>query len=107
MDNKDVDLSDLSGEATADVEVEVEVNPVMHIIAPIAAIAVTMIVRNLLNKGYEKSTGKKPPLPRDPRTSAMQAIVWTAAITTAAAVAEVAVYRIINKVGAQRKVVKA
>jgi hypothetical protein len=100
MDAKDVDLS---GEANADVDVEIEINPFMHVIAPIAAIAVTMIVRNVLNRGYEKATGKKPPLPRDPRTSAMQAILWTAAITTAAAVAEVAVYRIITKVGAQRK----
>jgi hypothetical protein len=95
---------DVSGTGEADVEVEIEVNPVMHIVAPLAAIAVTIVVRNLLNKGYEKSTGKKPPLPRDPRTSAMQAIVWTAVITSAAAVAEVAVYRIINKVGARRKV---
>lgn len=95
------DLTDVSGTDTA--EVEIQVNPVMHLIAPIAAIAVTMVVRNMLNKGYEKSTGKKPPLPRDPQTSALQAIMWTAAITTAAAVAEVAVYRIINKVGAKRK----
>jgi hypothetical protein len=94
---------EVAGTDEADVEVEVEINPIMHIIAPIAAIAVTMVVRNAFNKGYEKTTGKKPPLPRDPRTSAMQAILWTAAITTAAAVAEVAVYRIINKVGAQRK----
>jgi hypothetical protein len=96
---------EVAGTDEADVEVEVEINPIMHIIAPIAAIAVTIVVRNALNKAYEKTTGKKPPLPRDPRTSAMQAILWTAAITTAAAVAEVAVYRIINKVGAQRKAV--
>jgi hypothetical protein len=102
MDPNDVNLS---GEAVADVDVEIEVNPIMHLIAPIAAIAVTMAVRSILNKGYEKSTGRKPPLPRDPRPSAVQAILWTAAITTAAAVAEVAVYRIINKVGAQRKLV--
>ncbi|MEI6360489.1 MAG: DUF4235 domain-containing protein [Actinomycetes bacterium] len=107
MDNTDVDLEDLSGDGTADVQVEVEVNPIMHLIAPIAAIAVTIVVRNLINKGYEKSTGKKPPEARDPRVSAVRAILWTATITTAAAVAEVAVYRIINKVGAERKVVKA
>ncbi len=99
------DLSDLSGESNADVEVEVQVNPLMHLVAPVAAIAVTIVVRNLFNKGYEKSTGRKPPEARDPRTSAIQAIVWTAAITTAAAVAEVAVYRIINKVGARRQLV--
>ena len=102
MDSGDVNLS---GEASSDVDVEIEVNPVMHLIAPVAAIAVTIIVRGLLNKAYESRTGKKPPLPRDPRTSALQAILWTAAITSAAAVAEVAVYRIINKVGASRKVV--
>jgi hypothetical protein len=97
--------AEVAGTGDANVDVEIEVNPLMHIIAPVAAIAVTMVVRNLLNKGYEKSTGKKPPLPRDPRTSAMQAILWTAAITTAAAVAEVAVYRLINKVGSRRKLV--
>ena len=107
MDNMDVDLTDAAGAGDADVKVEVQVNPVMHIVAPLAAIAVTMIVRNAFNKGYEKTTGKKPPLPRDPGTSAIQAIMWTAAITTAAAVAEVAVYRIVNKIGAQRRVVKA
>jgi hypothetical protein len=107
MSDADVDLTDLAGDGEAGVEVEVEVNPIMHLIAPMAAIAVTIVVRNLINKGYEKSTGKKPPEARDPRVSAVRAIVWTATITTAAAVAEVAVYRIINKVGAQRKVVKA
>jgi hypothetical protein len=95
---------DVAGTGEADVDVEVDVNPIMHIIAPIAAIAVTMVVRSALNKGYERTTGKKPPLPRDPRTSAMQAIMWTAVITTTAAIAEVAVYRIINKVGAQRRI---
>jgi hypothetical protein len=97
------DHIEISGTDTAAVDTEIQVNPVMHIIAPIAAIAVTIVVRNMLNKGYEKSTGKKPPMPRDPQTSAMQAILWTAAITTAAAVAEVAVYRLINKVGAKRR----
>ena len=100
MDNADVDLA---GDGTADVEVEVHVNPIMHLVAPVAAIAVTILVRNALNKGYEKATGKTPPQARDPRVSATQAILWTAAITTAAAVAEVAVYRIINKIGARRK----
>jgi len=97
------DSLEIAGESTAEVDTEIQVNPVMHIIAPIAAIAVTMVVRNMLNKGYEKTTGKKPPQPRDPQTSAIQAIMWTAAITTAAAVAEIAVYRIINKVGAKRR----
>lgn len=96
------DSLEIAGEGSVDVDTEIQVNPVMHILAPIAAIAVTMVVRNLLNKGYEKTTGKQPPQPRDPHTSAVQAIMWTAAITTAAAVAEIAVYRIINKVGARR-----
>ena len=99
----DDSLDIAGGEATADVDTEIQVNPVMHLIAPVAAIAVTMVVRNMLNKGYEKSTGHKPPLARDPNTPAVQAILWTAAITTAAAVAEIAVYRIINKVGAKKR----
>jgi hypothetical protein len=78
---------------------EPEINPVMHLIAPMAAIAATIVIRKLVNTAYEKSTGHAPPLPRDPRVPLMRAILWTAVITTTAAVAEVAVYRLISRIG--------
>jgi len=83
----------------ATVDTEIEVNPLVHLIAPVAAIVGTMIVRKILNSGYERATGKPAPLPRDPRTSLTRALVWTAVITTTAAVAEVAIYRAVNRIG--------
>ena len=84
-------------------EQDVEVNPMVHLIAPVVAIVGTMIVRKMVNTAYERTTGKPAPLPRDPRTPMMRAILWTAVITTTTAVAEVAIYRAINRVG-ERKV---
>lgn len=80
----------------------IEVNPMVHLIAPVAAIVGTMIVRKALNSAYERSTGRKAPLPRDPATSWTRAILWTAVITTTAAVAEVAIYRAINQIGEKK-----
>lgn len=85
----------------ADGEV-VEVNPMVHLIAPVAAIVGTMVVRKIVNTAYEKATGKPAPLPRDPGTSLARALVWTAVITATAAVAEVAIYRSINRIGERR-----
>jgi hypothetical protein len=92
-DSTDLDLAETE---------EIEVNPMMHIVAPVAAIVGTIIVRKLINSAYEKTTGKQPPLPNDPRTSLVRALVWTAVITTTAAVAEVAIYRAINRIGEKR-----
>jgi len=84
-------------------EPDVEVNPMVHLIAPVVAIVGTMVVRKLVNTAYERATGRPAPLPRDPRTPMLRAILWTAVITTSTAVAEVAIYRAINRVG-ERKV---
>mgnify|MGYP003388783194 CR=1 FL=1 len=91
MDNTD-DLTPVD-------EPEVQINPVMHLVAPIAAIAVTMIVRKVVNSAYQKTTGRPAPEARDPQVSFMRAIMWTALITTSAAVAEVVVYRMVNMIG--------
>lgn len=89
----------------ADVPVEdVEVNPMIHLIAPVGAIIGTMIVRKIVNTAYEKATGHPAPLARDPRTPILRAILWTAVITTTTAVAEVAIYRAINRVGEKKLV---
>ena len=73
--------------------------PHVHLIAPVAAIVGTIVVRKIVNSAYEQATGQKAPLARDPRTPLMRAILWTAVITTTAAVAEVAIYRAINQIG--------
>ena len=44
----------------------IEINPIAHLIAPIAAIGATMLVRKLMSSGYERVTGQPAPLPRDP-----------------------------------------
>ena len=80
-------------------QAEPDINPMFHVIAPIAAIAATMVVRKILNTSYERSSGHQPPLSRDPRVPFMRAVMWTAATTAAAAVAEVVVYRIIIRIG--------
>lgn len=95
-------MSESADTTTADETVEI--NPMMHLIAPVAAIVGTMIVRKVINTAYEKSTGHKPPLPRDPATSFTRAIIWTAVITTSAAVAEVAIYRAINRMGEKKAI---
>jgi hypothetical protein len=84
----------------ADAPVEtIEVNPMVHLIAPVAAVIGTMVVRKVINSAYERATGRPAPMARDPRTSMMRAIVWTAVITASAAVAEVVIYRAINQIG--------
>lgn len=80
-------------------DVEIEINPMVHLIAPLAAIVGTMVVRKMVNSAYERATGRPAPLPRDPRVSWTRAILWTALITTTAAVAEVAIYRAVNQIG--------
>jgi Protein of unknown function (DUF4235) len=91
---------------TTDLEIpadeEIEVNPLVHLVAPVAAIIGTIVVRKLINSAYERATGHPAPQPRDPEISFMKAIMWTAVITTGAAVAEVAVYRLVNRMGAKR-----
>lgn len=79
---------------------EVEINPIVHLVAPVVAVVGTLVVRKAVNAAYERATGHPAPLPRDPATPWMRAIVWTALITTTTAVAEVAIYRAINRAGA-------
>ncbi len=70
-----------------------EVNPMVHVIAPVAAIAATMLARRLLNGGYRHITGHSAPVPKDPSVSLSRAIAWTALTAATAAVVEVMVYR--------------
>lgn len=94
----DASEADVSGDAA---EVEIDVNPLVHVAAPLAAVLVTMAVRKAVSVAYERATGRQVPQPRDLHVSLPRAIAWTAVITTAAAVAEVIVYRAVNRVGAK------
>lgn len=78
-------------------------NPVMHLIAPVIAIAATMAVRKALSLGYEQVTGRKPPAPRDPAVAFSRAVAWAVVTAAAAAAAETAVYRIANQAGARTR----
>lgn len=78
---------------------KIEINPIAHLIAPIAAIGATMLVRKLMTTGYQRATGRSAPAPRDPSVSFGRALVWTAITAATAAVVEVAVYRIANQMG--------
>lgn len=80
-------------------ESAVEINPLAHLIAPLAAIGATMLVRKIMTSGYERVTGRDAPAPRDPRVSFTRALVWTAVTAATAAVVEVAVYRVANQFG--------
>ena len=91
-----------TGEGPETGEPDIEINPLMHLIAPVAAIVGTMVVRKVMNSAYEKSTGHRPPEPRDPATSLTRAILWAGAIAATAAIAEVAIYRIVNAVGEKK-----
>lgn len=91
-----------SSEVVAAADEDIEINPMIHLIAPVVAIVGTMVVRKLVNTAYERATGRPAPIPRDPRTPIMRAILWTAVITTTTAVAEVAIYRAVNRVGEHR-----
>ena len=71
----------------------VTVNPLVHIVAPIASIAATMVARKVLNGAFTTVTGHTPPLPKDPSVSWRSAIAWTALTAATAAVVEVMVYR--------------
>ncbi len=82
---------------------EIEVNPMVHLVAPVVAIVGTMVIRKAINSAYEKATGRVAPIPRDPAVPWGRALMWTVVITTSAALAEVAIYRAINMIG-ERKV---
>lgn len=92
-----------SPEAQADTVAEFEPNPVMHLLAPVIAITATMVVRKVLNAGYEKATGSKPPASRDPSVAFRRAVVWAVITAATAAAVETAVYRIANQAGRSQK----
>lgn len=87
---------------TADVDVQVEVSPIAHLIAPIIAIGATMLVRKWLNSGYKRVAKGPVPTAGDPRVSLGRALMWSALTAATAAVVEVAVIRIANNLGERK-----
>lgn len=78
---------------------EPEVNPMMHLVAPIVAIGATMIVRKVLNSGYRRVTGSPAPDIHQPGVTLTRALVWAVATAATAAAVEVAVYRLTSTAG--------
>ena len=78
-------------------EIDDEPNPAMHLIAPIAAIGATIVMRKMLNAGYAHRTGGPAPDPRDPRVSFGRALAWAIVTAATAAAVETVVYRVMNR----------
>lgn len=78
-------------------ELEVQPNPVMHLIAPISAIGATLLMRKALNSAYAHRTGREAPDPRDPAVSFLRALGWAIVTAATAAAVETAVYRLMNR----------
>ena len=74
-----------------------QLNPVVHVIAPLVAYGATMLVRKVLQTGYRQLTGSEVPDARDPQVRIARALAWTVITASTSAVVEVAVYRCANK----------
>mgnify|MGYP006278403765 CR=1 FL=1 len=82
---------------------EIQVNPLMHLVAPITAFAATALVRKALGSGYRAVTGHDAPEVHDPNARLRTVLLWTLITTATAAVVEVAIYRATNEIGARTK----
>ncbi|GDX32524.1 hypothetical protein LBMAG15_14590 [Actinomycetes bacterium] len=81
-------------------ELEVHVNPIVHLIAPLVAIGATMIVRKIITVGYRSVTGNDAPRSNDPGVPFGKALLWATATAAIAAGVEVLAYRVTNHLGA-------
>ena len=68
----------------------------LHVVAPLAALAATWVVRKAMNGGYRAVSGHRAPEGRDIEVPWTRALVWTAVTASAAAIVEVAIYRYIS-----------
>lgn len=66
----------------------------LQMAAPIIAVGATMALRKVMNGGYRQLTGHRPPDPNSPSTPVLNAVLWAVATAAAAALVEVAIYRI-------------
>ena len=79
-----------------------DINPMMHLVAPLVAYGATVIVRRVINSGYKRVTKNDAPKPNDPGVSLGTALMWAIATAAVAAGVEVAVYRLTNQAGSKR-----
>ena len=80
-----------------DIEEGPRMYPLLHLLAPVVAASAVWMARQVINRSYERVSGRTPPIPSDPRTSWRRAIAWTAVTATSAAVIEVTVHRVANE----------
>ncbi len=92
----------MDGSESGEESAQVEINPLMHLVAPLVAVGATFVVRKVLESSYRGVTGRPVPAPRDPNVAWGQALVWAMATAAVAAAVEVAVYRGINQAGSSR-----
>jgi hypothetical protein len=81
----------------ADVEYGRRVHPLLRPVAPLVSFGAVWASREVINRSYERISGRTPPNPSDPRTSWRRAIAWTVTTATTAALIEVAVRRLANE----------
>ena len=74
-----------------------QINPLVHVIAPLVAYGATVVVRKVLQTGYRRLTGSDAPDTHDPQVNFARALAWTVITASTSAVVEVAVYRYANK----------
>jgi len=82
--------------STAEIDTKPQVNPMVHVIAPIVAFGATALVRKVLQTGYRLATGTDAPDTRDPQVTFARALAWTVITASTSAIVEVGVYRLIN-----------
>jgi hypothetical protein len=66
----------------------------LQMAAPFIAVGATMALRKMMNGGYRQFTGHGAPDPTAPGTPIMKAMVWAMTTAAAAALLEVAIYRL-------------
>jgi hypothetical protein len=79
------------------------ISPLLHIVAPLAALAATWVVRGAVTSAYKRTTGHEPPSAEDPTVSLPRVFAWTIAISASAAVTEMLIYRYAAKRSARRR----
>jgi hypothetical protein len=77
----------------------VENNLVIHVLAPLATIGATWVVRKALDTSYRSITGHTAPKSQDTHVKLGSALAWAAVTAASAAVVEVAVFRFLAKRG--------
>ena len=77
----------------------VENNLVIHVLAPLATIGATWVVRKALDTSYRSITGHTAPKSQDTQVKLGSALAWAAVTAASAAVVEVAVFRFLAKRG--------